>query len=439
MTRSSPEPISAAVAAAATAASLSALLGILYYLDIPSLLTQRLKSRQIESRLFSADETAKPSLAAFKLLTQQPTLKQTYPLAHSIQNRIPIYDCTTLPLSDEPSTTRLQNEWHHILLHGPGVFLLKSFFPASSLPTIDATNTAFTSIVTHEKSRSKSPKGDHFSPPGTNDRIWNAFSKHALTDPTSFIAYYSNPLFRLVSESWLGPAYRITAQVNIVNPGGEAQTCHRDYHLGFQTPEAVARWPKAMHIASQLLTLQGAVAHTDMPVESGPTRVLPFSQLFEEGYLASHDKDFTTYFLAHATTLPLTKGDALFFSPALFHAAGANTTTPPSTPRSANLLQISSAFGKPMERIDTVRIVETIWGGLREKFAREGWSREVEDLVWAVGEGYPFPTDLDWRAPEPGGRAPESEHGVLRRGLVGGWGVEEVVGVLRGMRRRRFA
>ncbi|KAH9827866.1 phytanoyl-dioxygenase family protein, partial [Teratosphaeria destructans] len=119
MPRAPPQPFSAAVAAAATAASLAGLLVTLYYLDIPTLFNQRLKSRQIESRLYSTDDSAKPSLAAFRLLTQQPTLKQTYPLAHSIQSRIPIYDCTAFDLDDDPSIDRLQNEWHHILLHGP--------------------------------------------------------------------------------------------------------------------------------------------------------------------------------------------------------------------------------------------------------------------------------------------------------------------------------
>ncbi len=35
-----------------------------------------------------------------------------------------------------------------------------------------------------------------------------------------------------------------------------------------------------------VLTLQGAVAHVDMPVESGPTLYLPHSQKSTHGYLA---------------------------------------------------------------------------------------------------------------------------------------------------------
>ena len=38
-------------------------------------------------------------------------------------------------------------------------------------------------------------------------------------------------------EAWLGPNYQMTAQVNLVHPGGDFQQAHRDYHLGFQTAE----------------------------------------------------------------------------------------------------------------------------------------------------------------------------------------------------------
>ena len=45
--------------------------------------------------------------------------------------------------------------------------------------------------------------------------------------------------------------------------------------------------------------------------------------------------------------LPLAKGDAAFFNPALFHGAGTNRSA--DVRRMANLLQVSSAFGRAME------------------------------------------------------------------------------------------
>ncbi len=134
----------------------------------------------------------------------------------------------------------------------------------------------------------------------------------------------------------------MTSQVNVVRPGGLAQLAHRDYHLGFQTVDESQAYPVHVHRMSPLLTLQGAVAHSDMTLESGPTKLLPFSQRYAPGYLAWRRQDFRDYFEAHFVQLRLDKGDALFFNPALFHAAGANSTT--SVSRMANLLQISSAL-----------------------------------------------------------------------------------------------
>ncbi|CAK3934222.1 phytanoyl- dioxygenase family [Lecanosticta acicola] len=414
-----------AVTVAASIASVAGLLGILNYLQIPSLFQRRAKSRKVGPRCYSLNE--QPSLTSFKALVERTTLKETYPLAIDVQNNIPIYDCGKLDLQDSKQVERFQDELYHVLVEGPGVYVLKHFF--TDLEPVDAANEAFAAIIKRELEEN-GEKGDHFAAAGTNNRIWNSFSKLCLQDPESFVKYYSNPLFEIVCESYLGPAYRITSQVNIVKPGGKPQVSHRDYHLGFQTAEDVAKWPKDLHTASQLLTLQGAVAQSDMPLSSGPTRFLPYSQTFEEGYMAYRLPSFNDYFLQNWTSLPLKKGDAVFFSPALFHAAGENLTT--DFNRSANLIQVSSAFGKTMETIDSVPLIEATYEILREK----GWN---EAFVRAVAEGYPFPTNLDRRPPAPGGMAPESEQDVLRKGLVEGWAREEVLGAMRKMRRDALA
>ena len=99
--------------------------------------------------------------------------------------------------------------------------------------------------------------------------------KAALADPRVFIDYYQNPLLGAATEAWLGPGYQVTAQVNLVPPGSPAQEPHRDYHLGFQNIDEVVRYLLHTQTMSALLTLQAAVAHVEIPVESGPTRVLP--------------------------------------------------------------------------------------------------------------------------------------------------------------------
>lgn len=129
-------------------------------------------------------------------------------------------------------------------------------------------------------------------------------------------------------------------------------------------------------------------------------------------------------------------GDGVFFNPAVFHAAGGNILPAESGfERKANLLQISCGFGKAMEGIDSIPIVEKCWGGLVEKVKSEGGiGLEAQCFVKAVGEGYPFPTNLDRRAPGEGGMAPESEQELLIRGLEEGWGIERVVDELKRMR-----
>jgi hypothetical protein len=238
------------------------------------------ETSRIPSRVFSIK--SEPSLSDFKTLCAQTVTRGDYPLSSDVSSNVPIYALSQLDSSDEELLVHLQAEWHHILLSGPGVLVLKNIFPDKKL--IEKVNSVYKGIIESEKQ--ESAKGDHFAGGLTNDRIWNSFSKHCLSDSQSFVEYYSNPWLALICEAWLGPAYCITSQVNIVKPGGAAQVSHRDYHLGFQTAEACAKFPIATQIASQLLTLQGAVAHSDMPVESGPTRLLPFSQRFKEDFMA---------------------------------------------------------------------------------------------------------------------------------------------------------
>ena len=386
-------------------------------------------------RLFSPES---PRLEDFQKICSRVTDKSTYPLATSIIKNVPIYTLSNLDPADKSTTSALQNEWHHILYTGPGVFVLKDMYsPKRYGPTLESTNAAFQRIIKHERETATS-KGDHFSASGKNDRIWNSFSKHAVEDPTSFVDYYSNPWLELVSEAWLGPAYKVTAQVNVVKPGGAAQDPHRDYHLGFQENARCARFPSTVHHASQFLTLQGAVAHSDMPPESGPTRFLPYSQNYEIGYLAWRREEFREYFQKHYVACPLELGDGLFFNPALFHAAGANEMVDSQSDfhRKANLLQISCGMGKAMEAVDSVPIIKRCWELMVERFNKTGGlDQELNAFILAVGDGYPFPTNLDKRPPRPNGTTPESEQDILVRGLEEGWKTQRVVEELEKMRR----
>ena len=61
----------------------------------------------------------------------------------------------------------------------------------------------------------------------------------------------------LICGAWLGPNEQVTWQTNVVNPGGQAQTVHRDYHLGSMDREQALASPAPVHLLSPALTLQG--------------------------------------------------------------------------------------------------------------------------------------------------------------------------------------
>ncbi|MDA7438176.1 phytanoyl-CoA dioxygenase family protein [Candidatus Pseudothioglobus singularis] len=321
-------------------------------------------------------------------ICSQKTLQEDYPFADSVSNNVVIYDANYLEtfIGDSENELRLKTELHQVLEGGPGVFVIRNLYRHDA---IDQSNNIFEKIVESEGNTSN----DHFAS-GTNTRIWNAFQKVALEDPDAFISYYSNNLLKLVAESWCGPNSQMTAQVNIVRPGGEMQKPHRDYHLGFQENQVVELFPISAHRLSNYLTLQGGVAHTDMPLASGPTMVLPYSQQYELGYLAWRDNACTNFFNDNAVQNQMNKGDGIFFNPALLHGAGSNTTK--DFHRIGNLLQISSPFGKTMERIDYLKIINRIYPLLLEHSINKTLSEKlIENVLVCATDGYAFPTNLD--------------------------------------------
>jgi ectoine hydroxylase-related dioxygenase (phytanoyl-CoA dioxygenase family) len=365
-------------------------------------------------------------LGAFRALVEQPTDPAAYPRAAAVEHNVPVYDAGEL--RDDPETAA---ELVHALADGPGIVVLERAFPDPAV--VDRATAVFDALISEQRA-SGTAVGDHFAAPGANDRVWNALEKTALRDPEAFAEYYADDALALVARAWLGPGYQVTSQINVVNPGGTAQTAHRDYHLGFLSNEAAAAYPAHVHRLSPALTLQGAVAHCDMPVESGPTMYLPHSQKYEPGYLAWRLPEFRAYFEAHHVQLPLAKGDAVFFNPALFHAAGTNRSA--DIRRMANLLQISSAFGRAMETVDREAVVDAVYPVLLKRKAEGVGARWLEQVVAASAEGYPFPTNLD-RDPPVDGLAPPSQADVVRRALREEWTPEALRAELRAGRARR--
>lgn len=346
-----------------------------------------------------------------------------YPLADRVERNVLIYRASRLLGADRHAALQ---ELARALSDGPGVLIVEGAMKAE---VIDRASSIFFDLIAEQNAAGQAV-GDHFAKPGANDRIWNSLEKLAVADPATFIDYHGNAILDLVATAWLGPAYQMTAQVNVVNPGGDAQVPHRDYHLGFMTASQIEQYPDHVHALSPVLTLQAAVAHSDTPLETGPTMLLPHSQKYPGGYLIAGREDFADFTTAACVQIPFAKGDAIFFNPALIHGAGANRTA--DVRRMVNLFQVSSAMGRAMESVDRERIVLAIYSELLEC----GDDPRVDIALRSAAEGYPFPTNLD-RDPPVNGIAPPSQADIVRRALRERWSVDELRSALKEHATRR--
>ncbi|WP_432494794.1 phytanoyl-CoA dioxygenase family protein [Kineococcus auxinigenes] len=354
-------------------------------------------------------------LDAFRAVVEQETQLSGYPHADAVEQGVLVYgERLRGALADATARREVQTELVHALADGPGIVVFSGAFDAGA---VDRAGTVFRALIDEQRAAGVAG-GDHFAKPGANDRVWGALDKFAVRDPEAFCDYYANDVLALVCEAWLGRGYQVTSQVNVVNPGGTAQRAHRDYHLGFMDREQALGYPAHVHALSPALTLQGAVAHVDMPVETGPTLYLPHSQKYPAGYVAFHQPEFTAYFDAHRVQLPLRKGDAVFFNPALFHGAGSNVSA--DVKRMANLLQVSSAFGRAMETVDTTAASSAVFGALRAQRAAGAGERALRNVVAVAAEAYAFPTNLDRDQPI-GGLAPQTQAELLWQAVEEGW------------------
>jgi ectoine hydroxylase-related dioxygenase (phytanoyl-CoA dioxygenase family) len=354
-------------------------------------------------------DSASCSLDDFREIVEQPVDVDDYPRASRTEQGVVIYDAAALTASKE-----CLGELAEVLSKGPGIIVLEGAFAPE---TIDAATVAFESIIDGERDI-KGDVGDHFATAGDNDRVWNALEKLAIAHPDVFVDYYANNAIALASLAWLGPNYQVTSQINVVRPGGKAQHPHRDYHLGFMEDDEAAQYPPHLHRLSPVITLQGAVAHCDMPIETGPTMYLPNSQKYEPGYVAWRRDDFKQYFADNYCQLPLSKGDAVFFNPAVFHGAGTNKT--PDVRRMANLLQLNAAFGRAMEDVDRRAMARAIYPSLLAQLDAGADRAGLDRVIAASAEGYAFPGDLDVDQPVDG-LAPPSDAAITRRALDERW------------------
>jgi len=120
----------------------------------------------------------------------------------------------------------------------------------------------------------------------------------------------------------------------------------------------------------------------------------------------------------------------VFFNPALMHGAGANATA--DFQRINNLLQVSSAFGRTMETMNTDLTTLAAYPHL---LAIDD-ERTRENVIAAACEGYAFPTNLD-EDPPVGGLAPASPADTVREAVAERWPIERLRKELEAHRARR--
>ena len=326
-------------------------------------------------------------LAELKSHVEVKTQLSDYKFASAVEQNALVYDCEKLApvIATRDGRREVMAELGRALLSGPGILAFKKMYADTAI--VDRVSKTFWQIIDEQHARGEA-KGDHYAKPGSNDRVWNVQEKLAIRDPDAFVDYYRNDFLALIATAWLGPGYQVTTQVNVVNPGGDAQQPHRDYHLGFMTDEQAIDFPVHVHGVSPLITLQGAVAHTDMPRETGPTMYLPHSQKMVSGYVAWRNDAVKKYFAENHSQLPLQKGDGAFFNPALLH-----------------------------ESVDREQMSNAIYPVLRARKAA-GWSdHEIKTVIAACAEGYAFPTNLD-RDPPLKGLAPQSQADFVWQALA---------------------
>ncbi|MNV53307.1 hypothetical protein D3C71_1454510 [compost metagenome] len=87
----------------------------------------------------------------------------------------------------------------------------------------------------------------------------------------------------------------------------------------------------------------------------------------------------------------------------------------------ANLLQISSAFGKPMETVNRERMMLALYPCLLQRLADQVLNaQELDAVIACTADGYAFPTNLDTDPPLHG-LAPQTGQQLMLQALTERW------------------
>ena len=105
----------------------------------------------------------------------------------------------------------------------------------------------------------------------------------------------------------------------------------------------------------------------------------------------------------------------------------------------ANLVQLSSAFGRAMETIDRAKMCILTYPKAIQHLEEKTLSiNEIKAAIAATAEGYSFPTNLDTDPPK-GGLAPETQQALFLRALESKMEKVEFENLLKLMESKKIA
>jgi hypothetical protein len=93
--------------------------------------------------------------------------------------------------------------------------------------------------------------------------------------------------------------------------------------------------------------------------------------------------------------------------------------------RMANLLQVSSAFGRAMETVDRIKVSKAVYPVLRARRSAGVDPASLTNAISCAAEGYPFPSNLDLDE-NVGGLTPLAQTALLQQALDEDWHADRV-------------
>ena len=326
----------------------------------------------------------------------------------------------------------MQAELARALLEGPGIVVFKRAFET---PVVDAATAAFDRLIAGRRRRGRS-LGDHFAKPGANDRVWGALDKLAVADPEVFAEYYANDVLALVSEAWLGPDYQVTSQVNVVNPGGQAQAAHRDYHLGFMDRTQAPAYPAQVHAFRPPSPCRARSRTRHARRDAARPCTCRTRSSTSPGYLAYHCPAFTEYFerALRATAAGQGRRRVLQPGPVPRRRHQPLQRHPPDGQPAPGVLRLRPGDGDRGPRPRCARAIYPVLLDGRQKAP----ARLLANVVAAAAEGYPFPTNLDLDQPV-GGAGPAEQADLVHQALAEDWDDARLTEALAAQQTRRLS